>query len=248
MPVIYLSPSTQENNLYVTGGTEEYWMNRIADAMEPYLRASGIGFVRNTPQMTAVTSIRQSNAGNYDLHLALHSNAAPEGRYGTVRGTDVYYYPGSVKGERAAGFIAEGLRKIYPIPELVRTLPTTRLGEVRQPKAPSVFIEFAYHDNREDADWITENVNEIAANVVQSLAEYFGLPFLQPETVRTGVVRTDGGRLNLREKPSSGSAVKGRIPNGASVIVYGQTGDWMVVQYGGDIGYAAAEYIRLQQR
>ncbi len=37
MPVIYLSPSTQENNRYVNGGTEEEWMNRLADAMEPYL-------------------------------------------------------------------------------------------------------------------------------------------------------------------------------------------------------------------
>ena len=36
MPIIYLSPSTQENNLYVNGGTEEQWMNRLADALEPY--------------------------------------------------------------------------------------------------------------------------------------------------------------------------------------------------------------------
>ena len=33
MPNIYLSPSTQEYNPYITGsGSEEYWMNRIADA------------------------------------------------------------------------------------------------------------------------------------------------------------------------------------------------------------------------
>lgn len=44
MPKIYLSPSTQENNLYVTGGSEEYYMNLVADALEPYLRASGIRF------------------------------------------------------------------------------------------------------------------------------------------------------------------------------------------------------------
>ena len=37
MPNIYLSPSTQEKNLYVNGGTEEEWMNRLADALEPYL-------------------------------------------------------------------------------------------------------------------------------------------------------------------------------------------------------------------
>ena len=63
MPIIYLSPSTQENNLYVNGGTEEEWMNRLADAMEPYLTASGIRYSRNTPDMTAASSIRASNAG-----------------------------------------------------------------------------------------------------------------------------------------------------------------------------------------
>ena len=46
MPIIYLSPSTQENNFYVSGGSEEYWMNRLADAMVPYLNASGIQYVR----------------------------------------------------------------------------------------------------------------------------------------------------------------------------------------------------------
>lgn len=79
MPIIYLSPSTQENNLYVNGGTEEEWMNRLADAMEPYLSANGIRYTRNTPDMSAAAAIRASNSGNYDLHLALHSNAAPEG-------------------------------------------------------------------------------------------------------------------------------------------------------------------------
>ena len=58
MPIIYLSPSTQENNFYVNGGTEEEWMNRLADALEPYLTASGIRFNRNTPYMTASSSIR----------------------------------------------------------------------------------------------------------------------------------------------------------------------------------------------
>ena len=44
MPNIYLSPSTQEFNPYAGGGNEEQYMNLIADAMEPYLAASGIRF------------------------------------------------------------------------------------------------------------------------------------------------------------------------------------------------------------
>ena len=80
MPIIYLSPSTQEYNPYITGnGSEEDFMNLIADAMEPYLRSNAIRWTRNTPSMTAASSIAQSNQGNYDLHLALHSNASGDG-------------------------------------------------------------------------------------------------------------------------------------------------------------------------
>lgn len=245
MPIIYLSPSTQEANLYVTGNSEEYYMNKLADAMLPYLRSSGIQYVRNTPDMTAASSIRASNAGKYDLHLALHSNAAPESKYGTVRGIIVFYYPGSQKGQRAAEIIARNLKSIYPLPDLVRTEATTRLGEVRQTKAPSVFLELGYHDNLEDAVWIQQNINKIAENLVISLTEYFGIPFIYPTAVQTGQVRTTSGSLNIRSLPSITSPVKGKIPNGAIVNVYGQTGDWYVVEYQGIVGYANSNYISL---
>ncbi len=243
MPRIYLSPSTQESNLYVNGGTEEYWMNELADAMIPYLLSSGIQYTRNTPDMTAASSIRASNAGNYDLHLALHSNAAPEGKYGTIRGTDVYYYPTSTNGRRLAEIIASNLKRVYPLPDRVRAVPTTRLGEVRQPRVPSVLVEFAYHDNPDDANWIKNNLDEIAANVVLSLTEYFGIPFVWPEEIRQGTVRTSGTGLNIRSKPSTSTPIKGSIPNGATVTVYSRVGDWYVVGYNGMVGYVSADYI-----
>ncbi|MBC8546608.1 N-acetylmuramoyl-L-alanine amidase [Clostridiaceae bacterium NSJ-31] len=243
MPTIYLSPSTQENNLYVTGGTEEYYMNLIADAMEPYLRSSGIRYVRNTPDMTAASSIRQSNAGNYDLHLALHSNAAPEGRYGEVRGTDVYYYPSSTRGRRAAQIIAANLRDIYPIPSLVRAVPTTALGEVRLTRAPSVLIEFAYHDNVNDANWIKNHIQEIAINVVRSLTEYFGIPFVNAQPARRGTVDTNGTNLNIRQYPNTGAPILARAYDGAPITVLGEWQGWYVVNYNGTIGYASSNYI-----
>ena len=179
MPTIYLSPSTQEFNPYSGGGNEEYYMNLIADAMEPNLYASDISFTPNTPDMTAASSIAQSNMGNYDLHLALHSNATGSGD-GAKRGTEVYYFPTSVDGARAAEIISNNLKLIYPLPNLVRTMPTTALGEVRRTRAPGVLIEFAYHDNYDDAVWIRDNIEAIAANVVVSLTDYFGIPFIVP--------------------------------------------------------------------
>ena len=93
MPSLFLSPSVQEYNPYVNGlGSEEYFMNLVADAMEPYLISSGITFTRNNPDDTLSQAIALSNAGNYDFHLALHSNAAPASLAGQLRGPDVYYY------------------------------------------------------------------------------------------------------------------------------------------------------------
>jgi N-acetylmuramoyl-L-alanine amidase len=70
-------------------------MNRLADAMVPYLLSNGIQYKRNTPDMTAASSIRQANSGWYDFYLALHSNASGEGHYGENRGIIAFYYPGS---------------------------------------------------------------------------------------------------------------------------------------------------------
>mgnify|MGYP003212046302 len=53
MPFLFLSPSTQYFNPYVTTGDERYWMNALADEMMPYLHASGITVTRNDPDGSA---------------------------------------------------------------------------------------------------------------------------------------------------------------------------------------------------
>lgn len=243
MPTIYLSPSTQEFNLYSGGGSEEYYMNLLADAMEPYLAASGIQFVRNTPEMTAASSIAASNAGNYDFHLALHSNASGSGN-GNVRGAEFYYYPTSSGGKRFADIAAENFKLIYPLPNSVRTVATTTLGEVRRVKAPAVLIEVAYHDNPEDAEWIRNNIEAMAANIVYSLTEYFGIPFNTPQPIFTASVATRGSNLNIRYTPSLTANVIGQIPNGAEVTVFATTPDWALVNYNGNVGYVARQYLQ----
>lgn len=245
MPKIYLSPSTQEFNNYLNGGTEEEYMNKLADIMEPYLLSSGISFTRNTPEMTAASSIRQSNEGNYDLHLALHSNAAPEFLAGKLRGTDVYYYPRSVKGKEAADIIAKNYKKIYPQPNLVKAIPTTNIGEVRRTKAPAVLIETAYHDNPEDEKWLKESLEPIAINLVKSVAQYLGVPFVLPVGEKIGTVITKESNLNIRSKPSLNAEIVGSIPKGSKVTVLGGIGDWYTVKYGNTLGFSYAKYIQL---
>ncbi|MBQ5322040.1 MAG: SH3 domain-containing protein [Oscillospiraceae bacterium] len=245
MPTIYLSPSTQQANTYVTGGSEEYWMNLLADKMEPWLISTGIKYTRNTPEMTAGSSIRASNAGNYDFHLALHSNAAPEGRYGEVRGSIAFYAPNSIRGEKAAVLIAENLSTVYPFPEGARAQSTTSLGEVTRTRAPAVLVEVAYHDNVDDANWITENLDLIAEKLALSMAEYFGLPLVSPMTPKTGKVALKSGNLNIRNYPSTAGRVISSAPNGSVLTVLGSWNGWYTVNYNGTVGYASSDYIRL---
>ena len=243
MPKVFLSPSTQEWNPYVDGGNEEQYMNLIADRMEPYLRASGITYVRNDPDRNVTGAIADSNAGEFDVHLALHSNAAPESLAGKLRGIDVYYSPYDKYSETLAVITANNFMSIYPLPDKSSAKPTTTLGEVTQTRAPAILCEIGYHDNYSDALCLESHVEDVARQLVKALTEYFGLPFIPPMDPKRGTVRLSYGTLNLRAAPSSSGTVIANLPNGAEVTVYGEWNGWYVVQYGDQVGYAAAAYI-----
>lgn len=246
MPRIFLSPSTQEFNQYATSGNEEYYMNLLADRLEPYLRASGISFTRNDPDRAAAGAIFDSNSGYYDVHLALHTNASPPNLAGQLRGIDIYYSPASYESERLATIMANNFKEIYPLPERSNALPTTTLGEVTRTRAVAVLAEIGYHDNLQDEAWLTSNLDRIAENITISLTDYFGIPFVQPTAVRQGVVSTDGSGLNFRGYPSLYGTVIGTIPDQTVLPIYGQTGDWYVAEYNGQYGYVNSAFVQLR--
>ena len=245
MPKVFLSPSTQEWNKYATSGNEELYMNLLADRMEPYLRSSGIVFVRNDPSRNFAGAIKDSNSAYYDVHLALHSNAAPESLSGRLRGIDIYFAPGSGSSEKLANIIANNLKSIYPLPDKVRAVPTYSLGEVLNTKAVAVLCELGYHDNFADEAWLKNNLENIAKNITASLCDYFGIPFVPAGAIRWGTVNTDGSGLNIRSYPSLYGRILGSVPNGSTIMINGTTGKWYVVSYNGITGYSSSEYIIL---
>ena len=117
--------------------------------------------------------------GNYDLHLALHSNATGTGD-GSRRGSEVYYYPTSNAGKRFADILVQNFKQIYPLPNNVSAISTTSLGEVARVKAPGVLVEIGYHDNTEDAVWFHNNMRKIAEQTAKGFCEYFGMEFKNP--------------------------------------------------------------------
>ena len=76
MPTIYLSPSTQEFNEYANGlGTEEEWMNRLADAMESVIAAcfldGGLDAALQFVRKFILVEVPVSRLNNMDYKTAL---------------------------------------------------------------------------------------------------------------------------------------------------------------------------------
>lgn len=242
MPKIYLSPSTQEFNTTLSGRSEEYYANLIADAMIPYLEASGIEYGRNMPNMTALSSAEQANAGDYDFYLAIHSNASDEQEAGNTRGAEVYYFPGSVNGRRAAAIFANNYKEIYPRPDLVSIIPLGTLIELNKTRMPAILFETAYHDNQQDLEWLSGNINRIGRNFALSVADYFGVPFIEP--FARGIVTLTSGSLNIRSRPNVRADIIGSLNNGDIINILEAENGWYRIGYDNITGYVNSRFIR----
>ena len=70
-----------------------------------------------------------------------------------------------------------------------------------------------------------------------------------PETLGTGIVRTNGSNLNLRREPSLDSEVIARMPNGSRVLILDRDANpgWFKVEHENHHGYAASQWIEMQR-
>lgn len=220
-------------------------MNALADEMMPYLHASGITVTRNDPDGSASQSIRDSNASRQDFHLALHSNAAPQALAGQLRGVDFYYYPTSEAGLRMANILVDNMKTIYPLPDRVQARPSTIIGEVRRTRVPAVLAEIGYHDNVDDANWLTGNLDAVARTLSLGVTEYFGVPFLTPGDEFEAEAAGADGYLRLRSYPEPDAEILAQLPNGTPVTVLGNFDTWYTVRADTLYGFAPITEVQL---
>jgi len=189
---VYISPSVQDWNVGVGNyGTEEQRMQAIGERVETLLKNSGFTVFRNKPEMSLQEIAKESNNLAVDIHVAIHSNA------GGGQGTEVWYYEGSVKGKKLAQVLYNEVAPLSPSPD--RGIKTsTKLYELRKTKAPAVIIEVAFHDNVQDAVWIINHTNEIAAAIARAICKYFNVPFKESKiTINSVPIILKGKQVNV---------------------------------------------------
>lgn len=167
MKSIYLSPSTQENNVGAGSyGTEERRMNEIMDIIENQLRGKYILY-RNRPEMSLQQVVADSNAKNPDLHFALHSNA------GGGLGAECWICAKGGQAEKFANLLYKKVGALTPTADRGVKVSTS-LYEVNKTKAPAAILEIDFHDNAQAAQWIVNNKAAVADACVQAIMEFFG--------------------------------------------------------------------------
>ena len=178
MKRIYISPSSQEENVYAVGNTNEAEQCRkIALALVQELKRCGFDAKTDvTPGRTMYDRVAQSNVWKADAHIPIHSNAFD----GTVAGFRGFGYDTAGEGYRLAGAIMQTLAPVMPgTSDGLSAQP--QLYEIRASDAPCAYLEIGFHDNRSEAQFIIDHTKEIARAICLGICNHFGREYVQED-------------------------------------------------------------------
>lgn len=182
MPKIYISPSDQVSNTYAVGNTNEAVQCRaIAQYLDAALKRCGIDSKTNTTaggSSGMSVRVKESNDWGATLHVCLHTNACNT----KVQGTRLMAFDLKGFGYKACEAIMETLAPITPgTSDNITARPG--LYEVKNTKAPCAYIEVAFHDNKEEAQWIIDHKEDIAEALCKGLCNFYGVTYVPKESV-----------------------------------------------------------------
>lgn len=166
---IYLSPSGQIHNEYADGKhTEAEICRRIADKCSEYLTRAGIENKIAKPYDNDAqwkNRCTESDEFGADYHVPIHTNA------GGGHGTRIFVSCEANKKNQKVVAIFDGIKKLLPDKFKQGSISVkTDLYEINKPKAKTIYIECAFHDNKEEAQWIINNIDDIAKAIAEGLA------------------------------------------------------------------------------
>ena len=178
MSNIYLSPSNQNKNIgYGNYGTEQKRMFEIGEALKIILERCKQTVYISKKGMTFQQAVTESNELKCNIHVAMHSNAFNK----TVRGTQSMYV--SNNGFKLSNAIYKRLEAFTPTKDR-GCRKNNGLYELSQTHAVAAYLELMFHDNKEDATLIMNNIEKLAEIIARGICEYLKVPFVEKEVVK----------------------------------------------------------------
>ncbi len=176
---IYISPSSQGDNVYAVGGTnEKEQCEKIAKACVAFLQKQGFQVkVRYNSDM--YVRVAESNAFGADMHVAIHTNATAA--HNVTGGTSVLLYNLTGERKKAGQAVFDRLSPITPGRSAERLMAYPGFYEIKNTNAVSVYCECEFHDTREGAQFIINNTNAIGEAIAKGICDYYGVKIIDED-------------------------------------------------------------------
>ena len=171
---IYLSPSNQEDNTFITGNANEgeVW-NDIAVRLEALLAEYECEVMISEYDMILQDRAVVAKQWDADVYVAMHSNAysSPNSAWGV----EVYYDANKADSAERKALAQALLDELSTLFNKRGLVTSSSLKDCRLPEMPSVIVECGYHDTVSDANKILNNKDLIAELYCNALVRYLDL-------------------------------------------------------------------------
>jgi N-acetylmuramoyl-L-alanine amidase len=170
---IYISPSSQSENLYAIGGTnEKEQCEKIAKSCVAFLQKHGFS-VKTRYNSDMYVRVAESNAFDADLHVAIHTNATANHKI--TGGTSVLLFSLSGERKKAGQAVFDRLAPITPGKSAERLMAYPDFYEIKNTKAIAVYCECEFHDTKNGASFIINNTTAIGEAIAKGICDYYGV-------------------------------------------------------------------------
>lgn len=202
---IYLSPSSQSENAYATGSTnEQAQCRKIATACAEFLKKHGFE-VKCANYGTMYTRTSESNSWGADLHVPIHTNAF-NGK--VTGGTQIYMLKLSGEHKKVGQAVFDRLAPLTVGTSHEKLVQNSSFYEIKRSNALCVYCECEFHDTIVGANYIINNAKAIGEAIAKGICDYYGVKVsTETETPKEDVKKAYTGAFPTL--PSKGYFEKG---------------------------------------
>ncbi len=242
MPTVYFKTVSQGNSLLPGAVSEDYYLELLLSETASCLNANAISYEVLGKDENLNKNILASSGNREAESVALTLQIDSSGDSSSKRQLKILFKDQNPESRRLAAIFFENIKKIYSGPLIMEAYTNDLHSQEEMNLVPSVKIILEQFLTPEDISWIRQNVDEISKQLIISLDEYFGLPFVACDAPGVGMAKKDE---SLRKRPNLNSEIIGSTEANSKVDVLGQWEDWYVVGKNHSLGYVQTKFIEL---
>jgi hypothetical protein len=180
---VFLSPSTQYDNLYACDGTttEAAAMIDLAKRVKNLLEADGYTVFICGENDSVKDKVAQGNQLRCGAYVALHTNSG--GESGNGRGTECYYNSNMTASRQLAECIYNNVAALTPTEDRGLKDESSRdLYEIVNNVSACCLLEVEFHDITELSQWILDHQDETAKAIADGIKNYLAIAETSPSS------------------------------------------------------------------